>query len=93
MLSIDCPWCGPRDVAEFTYGGDATLVRPDADRGTDAQWADYVYLRTNPRGAHVEWWHHVAGCRQWLKVHRDTRTHAISGVEAAPAATTAGVPR
>ena len=37
----------------------------------------YVYARENPKGWHVEWWHHVAGCRQWIKVVRNTLTHEI----------------
>ena len=77
MLLIRCPWCGARDHVEYTYGGDATRQWPSADI-TDQQWLDWLYLRDNPRGAHVEWWHHTSGCRQWIKVKRDTLTHAIS---------------
>jgi heterotetrameric sarcosine oxidase delta subunit len=40
-------------------------------------WLEFVYLRDNPRGPHQELWHHSAGCRQWFKVLRDTRTHDI----------------
>ncbi len=29
MLLIPCPWCGPRDETEFTYGGEAHIVAPD----------------------------------------------------------------
>ncbi len=39
---------------------------------------DYVYLRDNPAGAHRELWYHGAGCRSWLVVARDTRTHQIA---------------
>ena len=28
MLLINCPWCGARDMVEFTHGGDATKVYP-----------------------------------------------------------------
>ena len=80
MLLIACPHCGPRDATEFTYGGDASVRRPaNPDALTDEQWADYVYLRDNPRGPHDELWHHSAGCRRWFKVRRDTRTHEIFG--------------
>ena len=78
MLLIPCPWCGPRAQAEFTYGGDATVKRPALDAPEDA-WLAYVYLRDNPAGVHEEWWQHNAGCRQWLRVRRDTRTHEILG--------------
>jgi heterotetrameric sarcosine oxidase delta subunit len=76
VLLIPCPWCGPRSQVEFTYGGDATVKRPPADASEQA-WFDYVYLRDNPRGPHQELWLHSAGCRQWIKVLRDTRTHDI----------------
>jgi methylglutamate dehydrogenase subunit B len=79
MHRIACPWCGVRDEAEFKYGGDATVRRPSADAGAEAFYA-YAYERTNPKGWHVEWWHHVAGCRQWLKVVRHTVSHEIRAV-------------
>jgi sarcosine oxidase subunit delta len=28
MLQITCPYCGPRAEKEFTYGGEAHIVRP-----------------------------------------------------------------
>ncbi len=80
MLLIRCPWCGPRAQIEFTYGGDASVARPAPAAPTQA-WVEYVYVRDNPRGAHDERWHHSAGCRQWFRVRRDTRTHAIASTE------------
>ena len=78
MLLIKCPWCGERDMVEFTHGGDATKAYPkDPDAATAEEWHVFVYLRDNPRGVHDEYWHHIAGCRQWLKVRRDTTTHDI----------------
>ena len=44
---------------------------------------DYVYLRDNPAGPHRELWYHGAGCRSWLVVDPDTRTHEITGVSSA----------
>jgi heterotetrameric sarcosine oxidase delta subunit len=81
MLRIHCPWCGERDHTEFSYGGDATVVRPGGD-APDEVWLNYVYIRDNPRGAHQEYWHHVQGCRQWLRVTRNTLTHEIAEVAA-----------
>jgi heterotetrameric sarcosine oxidase delta subunit len=78
MLLITCPHCGPRDHVEFSYGGDATVVRPDPTTASDEEWAAYIYLRDNPRGPHLEFWHHNAGCRAWIKVLRDTLTHEIA---------------
>jgi len=76
MLLIPCPWCGPRNQIEFTYGGDATVRRPAAG-APEAEWTQYVYVRDNPMGPHDEWWLHSAGCRQWFKLNRDTRTQEI----------------
>ena len=86
-MRIPCPYCGPRDVDEFTYGEDGNVVRPDPEAGPETgnerAWTDYVYQRTNPRGPHNELWHHTAGCRQWLRVTRDTTSRAILKVDAA----------
>ena len=81
MLQIDCPWCGPRDESEFTCGGEARITRPeDPDALSDAEWADYLFMRTNPRGLHHEQWNHAAGCRRWFNLERDTLTYAIRAV-------------
>ncbi len=78
MIQLTCPHCGPRDHAEFSYAGDARIVRPaDPQAATAADWDDYVYLRDNPSGAHVEYWHHVQGCRAFVKVIRDITTHEV----------------
>ena len=79
MIRIDCPWCGPRDEVEFAYRGDATVQRPPADASEQA-FFDYVHVRNNPRGWHVEWWHHAGGCRQFVKVLRHTMTHEVRAV-------------
>jgi sarcosine oxidase subunit delta len=81
-MRIPCPFCGERDAQEFAYHGDATLSRPelpDTDPADAAAFADYVYLRDNPAGRHRELWYHGAGCRAWLEVDRDTRSHAVHG--------------
>ncbi|HET8609363.1 MAG TPA: sarcosine oxidase subunit delta [Burkholderiales bacterium] len=83
MMLIECPFCGPRNYTEFTYGGDAGITRPrEPDAVTDAEWTDYLYVRNNPRGMHDELWYHSAGCRRWITVHRDTLTHDVAGTEA-----------
>jgi heterotetrameric sarcosine oxidase delta subunit len=83
-MRIECPHCGQRGSEEFAYLGDATVSRPDGE-GVEAlpAWMDYVYLRANPAGSHREFWYHGAGCRAWLVVTRDVRTHDILAVEAA----------
>jgi sarcosine oxidase subunit delta len=78
-MRLTCPYCGERDSAEFAYLGDAALAdRPAAGAPADA-WHAYTYLRDNPMGPHRELWYHAQGCRSWLVVSRDTRTHAVAG--------------
>jgi len=81
MLLIDCPYCGPRDEIEFRCGGQAHLARPpDPETLTDEEWADYLFLRDNPKGLHAERWVHEAGCRRWFNLLRDTVSHRIVAV-------------
>src|SRR5436190_824657 len=88
-MRIDCCYCGARGNEEFAYLGDASVRRPPAepalplDDAARRAWVDYVYLRDNPAGTHRELWQHVSGCRAWLVVTRDVRTHAILQVEPA----------
>ena len=78
MFIINCPYCGERDQTEFTCHGEAHIARPDnPSEISDEEWDNFVYLRKSPRGKHIELWHHIAGCRQWFKVERDTTTHEI----------------
>lgn len=84
-MIINHPLLGPRDAAEFTYMGDASLIhRPDW-QGADAlqTFTDYGYLRDNPAGPLRELWFHEQGDRSWLVVTRDTTTHDITSVELA----------
>ena len=78
MLLITCPHCGPREESEFSCGGEAHIARPLAENSlTDAEFADYLFLRDNPKGMFLERWRHVAGCRRWFNMARDTVTHEI----------------
>lgn len=81
-MRIRCPFCGERDLAEFAYLGDASARRPDPQSPeAPAQFFDAVYVRDNPAGRHEELWYHASGCRSWLRVARDTRTHEIFAVD------------
>jgi len=81
-MIVPCPYCGPRDSGEFVQRGDAAPRRPAYEEGETA-FADYVYLRDNPAGPISEYWYHVSGCRSWLVVERDTRSHAVIGARLA----------
>ncbi|MCO4812043.1 MAG: sarcosine oxidase subunit delta family protein [Gammaproteobacteria bacterium] len=83
MLLISCPFCGERAETEFSYGGEAGISRPpDPDALDDAAWADYLFMRKNPRGQHLELWNHAQGCRRWFEVERDTVTYTIKASRA-----------
>ena len=78
MLIIPCPHCGPRDEIEFACGGEAHISRPLIENKiSDAEFADYLFIRDNPKGIFLERWHHSAGCRKWFNLARDTVTHKI----------------
>ena len=78
MMLIVCPFCGPRDETEFSCGGEAHIARPLAENKiSDAEFADYLFMRDNPKGLFLERWQHSAGCRRWFNMARDTGSHEI----------------
>lgn len=82
-MRIDCPYCGSRDLREFTYLGDADAARRLAVGGETVlpeAAADLVHLRDNPAGTHRGLWYHEQGCRSWLEIERSTTTHEIASV-------------
>ena len=83
-MQIPCPFCGSRDLREFTYFGDASRGIPTLKADFDT-WATYVWVRKNPRGRLSEHWQHTHGCRQFLQISRDTGTHEIFDVRLAGA--------
>ena len=81
MLLIDCPFCGPRAEIEFACGGEGHIARPqDMEHLSDAAWADYLFMRKNPKGTQYERWNHARGCRRWFNVARDSVTHEIAAI-------------
>ncbi len=39
-------YCGERDQSEFSYGGEAHIVRPKQPTElSDLQWAEYLFIR------------------------------------------------
>ena len=54
------------------------LVRPGPpDAVSEEAWAEYLFMRDNPKGLVRERWLHALGCRRWLVVVRSTVTHEI----------------
>ncbi len=81
MLLIPCPYCGPRSEEEFSYGNEAHIPRPkEPDKLDDAEWAEYVFMRSNTKGVFLERWCHAQGCRRWFNVARDTVSYEILAV-------------
>ena len=76
MLLIRCPYCGLRDESEFSCGGEADIARPlEPETLSDAEWADYVFMRTNTKGRFKEQWVHTHGCGRWFTLVRHTVSH------------------
>ena len=42
MKILDCPLNGPRNISEFTYGGEVRQM-PDPDNASTREWAEYVF--------------------------------------------------
>ncbi len=61
MRLVPCPHCGPREQAEFVCLGE-TVPRE-------------IYYRDNAKGPAKELWWHKHGCRNWLRLDRNTATN------------------
>ena len=72
---ITCPNCGPREAAEFSYGGETT--RRAGPGSSDRELTGYLYFRENVNGWQQEWWLHRDGCRRWFLAERHTLTNEV----------------
>ena len=74
MLLIHCPYCDETlPEAEFTYAGEAHIVRPELPSSqTDQQWEEFLFNRTNVKGDHFERWRHFHGCGRYFNAVRNT---------------------
>ena len=80
-MKIPCPLCGPRDRREFYYYGSPDYLSPvGQDADLDAL-DNQLFLRDNIAGQVQDLWYHEGGCAAWLKVTRNTITHAVLGAE------------
>ena len=77
MIRLPCPNCGLRNAQEFRYGGEYNPRPKNPHETSDAQWADFVYMRDNKLGLQKEWWYHRAGCQLWFLVERHTQTNVV----------------
>lgn len=86
MLLIPCPHCGPRDEAEFDYGGPVRNLPALDGAATSADWHRALHLPMAAAGPVRELWFHRSGCEVWLEVTRNPSTHDISSARSAGAA-------
>ena len=63
MSRLACPFCGPRELEEFSFR--KTLPDPGASAYAS------VYERTVMLDSSLEHWQHVGGCRAWLLIRRN----------------------
>ncbi len=79
MLVIKCPYCEEeRAELEFRAAGEAHIARPENIASiTDEEFADYFFLRDNPKGLIFERWRHIHGCGRFFNAARDTISDKI----------------
>lgn len=72
MNTLTCPFCGPRELAEFVF----RKTLPEAGASEFAA----VYERANRVDDSLEHWQHAHGCRAWLRVRRNPSTGEVREV-------------
>ena len=74
MLLIKCPYCEEeRSELEFRAAGEAHIARPtNIAEISDEAFAEYFFLRDNPKGLIFERWRHMHGCGRFFNAARDT---------------------
>ena len=81
-MRLTCPWCGDRDLREFTYRGARELLSRPSSPEWNEDWHAYLHLRDNPAGAEQEIWCHTP-CGGWAVITRNRTTHEVEGAEPA----------
>lgn len=82
MQLFPCPFCGPRDETEFHFGAEAGKTRPEpAGDVSPERWAEYLYMKKNPKGVTSEVWMHTT-CGEFFLMERDTVSHEVTGARA-----------
>ena len=86
MLILHCPYCGVHaEETELHAGGEAHLKRATIG-DSDEAFEEYLFMRENKKGVHLERWRHANGCGKWFLCARDTATLEVYGTY--PAQTT-----
>ena len=74
MLLIRCPYCEEeRPELEFRGAGEAHIARPEnIGEISDEAFAEFFFIRTNPKGLVYERWRHIHGCGRFFNAVRDS---------------------
>ena len=75
MKLLTCPLNGPRNITEFTYGGEYHPM-PDHQQASSREWAEHVFFDDNNAGVVVEWWCHSSSS-YWFLAERNTISDKI----------------
>ncbi|MFL0808569.1 MAG: sarcosine oxidase subunit delta [Oceanobacter sp.] len=75
MKIMPCPLNGPRNISEFTFGGEVTPL-PDVASAPDSEWAEHTFYSYNGTGVAREWWYHVPS-GYWFVAERHRVTDDI----------------
>ncbi|WP_409281815.1 sarcosine oxidase subunit delta [Pseudomonas defluvii] len=75
MKVMICPLNGPRNISEFTYGGEFKPM-PNPNTCSDSEWAAYVFNSEDTLGVVREWWMHSPSS-YWFLAERHTVTDKI----------------
>lgn len=75
MKILECPLNGPRNITEFTYGGEYHPM-PDPSASNSNEWAEHVFFHANEAAEVTEWWCHTA-TSYWFFAQRNTITDEI----------------
>ena len=68
-MLVECPNCGPREIAELRCAGEVT--RRPKDTPTVRELNEYIYFRANEAGVQLEWWF-CRACEDWFLADRNT---------------------
>jgi sarcosine oxidase subunit delta len=75
MKLLNCPLNGPRNITEFSYGGELRHM-PDPSLCEWREWVEYVLFNDNDAGVVTEWWCHNA-TSYWFLVERNTLSDEV----------------
>jgi sarcosine oxidase subunit delta len=75
MKILNCPLNGPRNISEFTYGGEYQEM-PDHQSTSSEGWAEYIFFHDNNLGEVLEWWCHTP-TSYWFLAQRNTLTDEV----------------